>query len=213
MVNLRRCVLATLAGAALATGCAGPSTTIEQSWKAPRAGLHAPRNVLVVYVSRDGTIRRSAEDKMVSRLVRYGVLATPSYAVLTDDELRDRARAKGKLTAAGYDGVIVIRPISTEPAPLEHHASLDDFWDGGATYDAGYGYSDVVVRVETNVYSLHGNELLWSVLSRTIEPQDVSDVVDDVTTLVSKELKRDQIVLGTRTPATTARRDPAGGAR
>src|SRR5262245_52340256 len=116
MQKLRNGVVAALAGVALVIGCAGPSTTIEQSWKAPRAGFSAPRNLVVIYVSRDGTIRRTAEDEMVAKLVRNGVAATPSYAVLSDDDLRDRNRMKSRLVAGGYDGVVAIRPVSTEPS-------------------------------------------------------------------------------------------------
>jgi hypothetical protein len=197
MLNVRNVVLAVGTGAS-AIGCGGPSTTIEQSWKAPSDGA-GPQNLVVIHVAHDGTIRRNAEDKMVSRLAGTGVSAVQSYAVLGEDELSDSDRWRRKLATAGFDGVLAIRLISRTGSEAALRAlTLDDFWSQWSTYDATYGFNEVVVRIETNVYSLNDNTLLWSALSKTVDPESVGDVIDEVTGVVSKQMQRERVVVGTR---------------
>lgn len=180
----------------LLVACGGPSTTIEQSWRTPDARIRELRNVVTLYVSRDGTMRRSVEDAMAQKLARGGTRATPAYAVLADDELRDRQRAKAKLTAAGYDGVIAIRLVSKDQALEYVPGTFDHYWGPAwsMAYDPGYLVSEIVVRVETSAYSLVDNQLAWSALSKTVDPDTPREAVDDVTTVAAAELQKQGIV-------------------
>ena len=85
--------------------------------------------------------------------------------------------------------------------------SFDDYWGSAwpSMYDPNYAFTEVVVRVETNVYSLASDELLWSALSRTIDPASSRTVVDEVTTLVAGELSTHGVVVGSRLEAKRAR--------
>jgi len=180
----------------LLVACFGSSTTIEQSWRAPDVELDKLRNVVTVYIAPDGSIRRTIEDEMASKLVRKGIRAKPMYMVLTEEDLLDRDRAKARLIAAGFDGVVAIRLVSRESSA----GSLDDYWGSAwpSVYDPNYAFTDVVVRVETNVYSLANNELVWSALSRTIDPATSRTVVEEVTTLVAGELAARGVVISSR---------------
>jgi|MudIll2142460700_1097286.scaffolds.fasta_scaffold21730_3 hypothetical protein len=179
------------------------STTIEQSWRAPDVKLEALRNVVTVYIAPDGSIRRTIEDEMASKLARKGIRATPMYTVMSEDDMLDRDRAKARLIAAGFDGVVAIRLVSKE----SFASSFDDYWGSAwpSMYDPNYAFTEVVVRVETNVYSLASDELLWSALSRTIDPASSRTVVDEVTTLVAGELSTHGVVVGSRLEAKRAR--------
>ena len=46
--------------------------------------------------------------------------------------------------------------------------------------------------------TMHTNKLLWSALSRTLDPTSTSTVVDEVTSVVAKELENRGVVIGTR---------------
>ena len=49
---------------------------------------------------------------------------------------------------------------------------------------------DTLVAVETTVYSLDRNELLWSSTSRTRNPQDLNTLVNEVADATAKEMLR-----------------------
>lgn len=188
---LRALVIGTLLAA-----CAGPSTTIEQSWRAPDAAqLGGLRNVVTMAVTADGTLRRSAEDQMAAKLAAAGVRATPMYAVLGDAELQNREQAKAKLRTMGYDGVIALRLVSRDQELEYVPGSFDYYW--GMTYDPGYLYSETVVRIETSAYSLENNRLVWSAISKTIDPDSIREGIDEVTALAASQLQKQGVVAGT----------------
>src|SRR5215510_7431881 len=175
--------------------CAG-STTIEQSWKAPNVGPSNLRKVATVYISRDGTMRRRVEDSMTQRLAHMGVRAVPAYSILSDDDLKDRDRAKAKLVAGGYDGVVALRLVGKETRLVATPPTFDGYWGTAwpGAYDPGYLNTETVVRVETNVFSLADNKLVWSGLSKTVDPNTMRSTIDDVTKVVAKALENQQIV-------------------
>lgn len=180
------------------TACAG-STTIEQSWKAPNLAPSNLRNVVTVYISRDATMRRTVEDSMAQRLAHLGVRAIPAYSVLSDDDLKDRDRAKAKLAAGGYDGVVALRLVGKETKLVATPPTFNGYWGMAwpGAYDPGYLSTETVVRVETNVFSLADDKLVWSGLSKTVDPNTMRSAIDDVTKVVAKALENQQIVAST----------------
>ncbi|HEX7840287.1 MAG TPA: hypothetical protein VF469_22570 [Kofleriaceae bacterium] len=181
---------------ALAFAACGGSTTIEQSWKAPNLPPNNLRNVVTVCISRDATMRRTVEDSMAQRLAHMGVRAVPTYSILSDDDLKDRDRAKAKLVAGGYDGVVALRLVGKETKLVATPMTFDGYWGMAwpGAYGPGYLSTETVVRVETNVFSLADNKLVWSGLSKTVDPNTMRSAVDDITKVVAKALENQQIV-------------------
>jgi len=177
----------------------GGSTTIEQSWKAPNLAPSNLHNVVTVYMSRDETMRRTVEDSMTQRLAHLGVRAVPAYSVLSDDDLKDRDRAKAKLVAGGYDGVVALRLVGNETKLVATPSTFDGYWGMAwpGAYSPGYLSTETVVRVETKVFSLADNKLVWSGLSKTVDPNTMSSAIDDVTNVVAKALEKQQIIAST----------------
>jgi len=174
--------------------CAGSSTSIEQAWRAPDFRSNTLRSVVTLYVSHDGSIRRTVEDKMARKLAQLGVRAVPAYSLLTSAEVADHQLARSKLLAGELDGVVAIRLVGKEPGP---NTTLDEYWGAAwpLLYDENYTFDAVVVRVETNVYAVRDNKLLWSALSRTVDPSSTRVVIDEVTTLMASELGKQAIVI------------------
>lgn len=195
-------VVGTMLGLGTLAACGGPSTTIEQSWTAPGPQVGRLQNVVTLYVSRDGTMRRSVEDAMAQKLAGAGIRAVPAYQVLTDEDLRDRERAKARLAAAGFDGVIANRLVSKETELEYVPGSFDSYWGPAwsMAYDPGYVYTETVVRVETTAFSLTTNQLVWSAISKTVDPENQREVIEQVTSVAARELQKRGIVAsaGTR---------------
>lgn len=189
---------------ALGFAACGGSTTIEQSWKAPNVAPSNLHNVVAVYISRDETMRRTVEDSMAQRLGQLGVRAVPAYSVLSDEDLKDRDRAKAKLVAGGYDGAVALRLVGKETKLVATPSTFDGYWGMAwpGAYNPGYLSTETVVRVETKVFSLADNKLVWSGLSKTVDPNTMRSAIDDVTKVVAKALEKQQIVASTGGVAT-----------
>lgn len=185
---------AALAAALGAAACSGSTTSIEQTWRAPSARMGELTNVVTLLMSGDQTLAHTAEDRLAVHLRQRGVRAMPAYAALSPADLADRSRAIAALRNAGYDGVVTMRLVDSE-TKLEYVPTLDTYW-GGAWSEA---VPETIVRIEVNAYSLNGNRLVWSGISKSIDPDDLSQLVNDVTAVVSRELDKEHIIAGKAT--------------
>jgi hypothetical protein len=175
-------------------GCA--STTLTSTWKEPGAGPIQFRKVLVVAPSRDPNVRRSAEDEMVREIKSAHAVA--SYTFIPETELGNDEAIRARARAAGFDGAVVMRVVSVD----KEATWVPGVWSGGIyayggwpAYDPGYTRIDTYVRVETNVYSVADDKLLWASASRTTNPSSVRDLVDDTAEAVAKEMKKQGLLL------------------
>jgi hypothetical protein len=188
--------LAALAGA----GCA--TTRVVESWRNPEASLTRFRKVLAVAVIDDPELRRHAEDEILSHLRSEDAL--PSRAVIPEAERGDVEKAKARLSAAGFDGAVVLRPLGFEErvtyVPPSYTAGPYPRFYGyygyawGHAYDPGYTRVDTILRVETLIYSVERDELLWSGVTETFEPESLRQVVTDIAAAVVKVLEREGLV-------------------
>lgn len=181
--------------ATLVVACAGPSTRFEQVWREPGAELGPLRRLVTLYESHDGALRRTIEDDMARKLAHEGVRAVPAYSVLDNAILDDHERAKVALAAAGYDGVVAIRLVGGQTEP-------DPRFDGGWSTTRPMGFEDYVlsspvVRVETTLYSLRDDQLVWSARSRTVDAENTNQVIDEVTSLVAATLEQHGVAVAT----------------
>jgi hypothetical protein len=192
MPSLHRLLPRTALATALAiAGCSGSTASIEESWRAPNARMGELTNVVTLLMSGDQTLARTAEDRLAVHLRQHGVRAMPAYAALSPSDLADRERAITALRNAGYDGVVTMRLVDSE-TKLEYVPTLDSYW---AT-PWSQAVPETIVRIEVNAYSLNGNRLVWSGISKSIDPEDLSQLVNDVTEVVSRELDKERIIPG-----------------
>jgi hypothetical protein len=63
-------------------------------------------------------------------------------------------------------------------------------------YDDGYYRVDTVVSVETLIYSVPDGKLIWSGLSRTLNPSEVDDFVEDLVSEAVDEMKDTGLIPG-----------------
>jgi hypothetical protein len=200
----RRLAPGVLAAVAAAATFACSSTTFQTTWRAPDARplQLAGKKVVAVFLSKNPALRRRAEDAMAREITARGAEGVPAYTILSDEEVRDKEAAKAKLSSRGFNGAVVMRVVgsetqySIEPAfwarPYYHR-----FWGGywgwgwGTVWAPGYLEADRIVSVETLVYSLDQDLLVWAGVSRTIDPQQVESFVAELAKAVTKEMTRE----------------------
>lgn len=187
-------LLAAALAALLVQACAA-TTSVEQTWTDPRALQQPPlQQVVTIFFSSNTTLRRSGEDQLARELAAKGVRATPAYAILDDDEIGDLDAIKAKLRAKGYDGVVTMR-IADAYQELEYApGTFTGYWGYASPYfyspgiyDQGYLYTETVVLVETNAYSLRDDRLVWSALTSTVDG-DAKDLINGTSDVVARRL-------------------------
>jgi hypothetical protein len=67
-------------------------------------------------------------------------------------------------------------------------------WGWGTVWEPGYLTVDKIVKVETLVYSLERDELLWAGVSRTVDPASIDSFIGELATAVTKQMAKDGLL-------------------
>lgn len=193
-------VSAALVAAVALSGCYH-STRLAATWKEPGAGQIRFRQPIVVFVSKDAVFRRMMEDKMASHFQN----AVQSYRVLKDADMTDGSRVLHLLDESGYDGAIIMDVVNVAnvvtytPGTYWYgppYYTFAGYWGSawGYPYDPGYLTNNVVVSIETQIYSLRNDKLIWAARSETTDPRSVGKLGDSVLRHVMQELRKEGLV-------------------
>jgi hypothetical protein len=185
------------------------STTFTSTWKAPDAQPVSPvgKTIAAVFVSRDESRRRAGEDALAADLRARGANPIAAYTLLPNERRGDGDAARQLLRQAGAQGVVVMRVVGRDQrisytpgvgyAFPSYYYGFGPYWGygWGAVYQPGYLTTDTVVSVETLVYSLQQDKLLWASTSRTINPRDLDTLVNEVADATAKEMVRQGLLV------------------
>lgn len=186
-------------------GCG--STEIKDSWRDPATTAESLqfKKILVMAVVDDIVTRRVAEDELVHVIKEGKVQAVPSYTVLTEADRANLDRARLKIEALSFDGAVTMRLVKMDQkltyVPGRYPRPYYSFWGyyGYAwptAYGPGYRRIDTMATIETHIYALNPEKLIWSGTSETFNPGAAREVVADVARAVGKELKRQGLRAG-----------------
>lgn len=146
---------------------------------------------------------------MAREITARGAQGVPGYTVLSDEEVKDKDASKAKVESLGFSGVVVMRVLGREtqvsyaPGVVWGRPYYRHFWGGywgwgwGSVYEPGYLREDKIVSVETLVYSLEQDELVWAGVSRTLNPDRLDDFIAELATAVSKQMEKDGLLAKT----------------
>ncbi|HVY82580.1 MAG TPA: hypothetical protein VG994_16435 [Steroidobacteraceae bacterium] len=203
MKLLERTALFSVALLALAA-CAS-TTTFTSTWKAPDAQPLDPRGhkVAAVFISTDESSRRVAEDVLVRKLDERGAQGIASYTLIPTAAVSDFDSVKKQLADAGVDGVVVMRVIDQRQkitvrndAPFfgypPYYWRFSGYWGygWGAPYAPTEVSSTTVLSIESLVYSLTRDTLIWAGTSRTTDPGNVEKLVNEVADAAAKQMTK-----------------------
>jgi len=197
------CCTATL----MLTACA--TTTFVSTWKAPDAQGVDPsgKKVAAVYMSTNESSRRAAEDVLARKLTEHGAQGVPAYTLIDTAVATDVERTKKQLSEAGVDGVVILRVLGEKErtrvtytgapygyAPYYRHFSSYWGFGWGAPYSPAEVTTTTELSIETLVYSLTRDELLWAGTSRTTDPGKIASLVDEIADAAAKEMTRQGVL-------------------
>jgi hypothetical protein len=181
-----------IAVVALLVGCA--TTRVTTAWRAPTAKPVAFTRVLAVVATDDQSLRRVGEMEICKRV--QPTSCTPSFEIFPTGPRPPVEEAKARVTAAGFDGAIVFRLLGQREQQTYVPPSYGQPFSGGFYGRAypmmtspGYVRSDTLVKVETTVYDLEADQLVWVGTTETLNPKDVPDLVDGVATAVAADMR------------------------
>lgn len=200
-------LLFALVGIALIVLSSCGATNLTYVWKDPRYEGGYLRSVMVVGVSEEVARRRLFEEVFVREFEKRGIKAVASIKVLgpdtqlTKDAVKAEAHSLGveavlatRLTAAGKEDIY--QPSGTSTMPSDYARSLDLYFYGSGAHSAYPGmYSKhYVVRLQTNVFDMDTEKLIWTASSQTVEPETIREIIEALCKNVMDRLQQDRLV-------------------
>src|SRR5260221_13813577 len=188
---------------------AGCSTTahIEKSWRDPEVTVDMAKlnKVLVMALLKNENNRKAAEDQLVSMLNGKGVASYNYFAAAVPEEKENEI--KQKLKEEGFDGAIVMcladvdKDVKYVPGNYSSFPPYyGRFWgyyqnSWNHYYQPGYYETTKKFTVETNVYSLVRDKLVWSGLTSSVDPQNSEKLMHAVAGAVYKPMKKERSIV------------------
>jgi len=184
-------------------GCTA-STKLVNSWKAPDAAPLSVKPgdlVIAMVISKQETTRRTGEDLLGEELRQRGLRPIPSFTLIPTDQVGDQEKAAQAIQDSGAVALFAMRPIAVSkeqtyvpptymgPGP---YGGWGPYYGYGwsSAYSPGYVVTDTVVRVETLVFDLRQNKLLWAGTSETTNPERLDQFMKDLVKTAAAEMRR-----------------------
>ena len=151
----------------------------------------AGKKVAALVISNDDSLRVAGEESLVRELTARGMQAVATYRIAPKEELRSAETAKPWFEKANVEGVVVVRPVS---------ADTRQAYTTGTWVSPNYAHAlgllrlrvELCVRasarcrrrrrivVETTIYSVPRNQLLWAAVTETTNPRDLRAFVEEL---------------------------------
>lgn len=192
----------------LFTACS-PSTQLVKTWSDPSlngATVKTYNKVLVIAQLKDDSSRRIAEDKMVASSPKGNFVA--SYNYLKPSQ-QDHNLVVSELLKDGIEAIILMRLTDIEKTTdYVQGSTYYGGWGYGPGFYGGYGYGygggyystpgyyeeNKTYYVETNIYDVKSNKLLWSGTTSTLNPSKANETIDDIILAIKTELNNKGLI-------------------
>lgn len=188
----------------LALACS--TATLETDWTRPGTDRIDFDKVLVLALVKDEATRRVTEDEMVRHVEAMGEVEVLASYRLPGLALDEPDVAKAMLRQEGFDGAVALRLVASEQelnyvpgAYPDPYYGFFGYWDsywGTAWWPRTPGYVtfDTVVQLETNVYSIEEDELLWSGRTQLRNPESISKAIGDAARVIGRSLAKKGLI-------------------
>ncbi len=214
MKNLSLCILIPLCSFLLSSCSANKLTS---SWKNDSLRQYRLDTVLVVGVAQNETKRRIYEDTFVSSLTEAGVVAIPSYTVGKQSFEPTKKALQEMLIKSHATAVLITHKIGRDEIDAyQRNAVLigSNNYYGATGAGSYYGntlygyfpliwnsvgasgsyYEKITVMLETNLYDVKTEQLLWSARSESTDPVMTRKYYQKLINLFLNDLKKDNLL-------------------
>lgn len=187
----------------LLAGCVG-TPTLTDTWRDPAFKQLDSKKMIVLAVSGEESFRRVAEDELVRQLPNQN--AVVSYDKVAATDINDSQKVLELAHGQGIDSALVMRVLEVDKVeqsvPASYSPVFMHFSDQRNSeayyyptrYDEGYKYTEKTYRVETDLYTLADDKLVWSGITQVRDPDSMRELVSDSAQLVTGEMRKQGLI-------------------
>jgi len=172
------------------------------------------KKVLVVGLFKDDIQRRSFEANFVKQVDPSGKKAVAGYTLMPEEkDFDDKEELLAAVNKVGADSVLItsfkgVIEKDREVAPRVDYvprmgAGYGRYGYGyrgyyGSTYEAvyrpGYTVTDTIVQLETRVYSVETEKLVWAGKTKSVNASSGEKIVNELVKLLVKDMKESGLI-------------------
>jgi hypothetical protein len=197
-------------------GSCSSGTSIVSSWRDPDTTTANSqfKKILVVALVKDEATRRITEN----RIAAIGPKFHSSYAIMNGNDLGLSKEQKFKiLQDENYYAVVTMRLVDTVKESnyvpgtntSMYYSGYGGMYGGYGAYggfggwygmyspvyyDPGYYQETTSYLVETNIFSLKANKLVWTGTTKSSNGTDIGLLVDSIIATIMQEMKKDGFI-------------------
>ena len=192
--------LAVTCGLIFTVSCA--NTKLTSTWMDEKKAGSTYNDILVIGIAEHEHNRRLFEEEFNKELNKMGIESEVSYSMLPQGTDINRDSVSAAIKDKNIDAVIVTHMIGVEEQTVYrqsmNYMPTQGYYNGLYSYypqvnayvtQPGYYTTHDIVKLETNLYEVKTEELVWSAQSKSFAPESAKEVVDDLIKLVIKDLK------------------------
>ncbi|HET7845793.1 MAG TPA: hypothetical protein VFL14_16685 [Xanthomonadales bacterium] len=190
-----------LTAAILLLAACGSSTKVAKTWKDPDTQKLACTKTLVYFPSQLATLRAIVEDRIVERM-KTGV---PARSVISTQVAKNRDALKARVEQLGFDCAVIVRfagvdsketYVTDYDAPYSSYGGFYAYYGTAWTIGWGPGYvtEEKTLTLDTNVYDIARDRMVWTGRSRSVKAEQAEDLVGDLVDEVAAAMRRDGLI-------------------
>ena len=207
--------------AATLAACSKTKTSIPQSYRNPGYEQTVFKKLFVIGVAESQESRQAFEDAFAKAIAAQGGGAQASWGLLPQSTKLEEEQIRAAIEGGNFDGVLITRLLSVDKdqeyvEPKAYNNPKTRYYPGGGGYygrghygggyygfygttyakvhEPGYFETSTTLRLETSLYSLATDGLVWTGQSDTVDPESIPDARESMTTAVAKKLKEEQLI-------------------
>ncbi|HEY0031127.1 MAG TPA: hypothetical protein VGC65_10245 [Bacteroidia bacterium] len=195
--------------------CCTPTTYVTGSWKSPLPPSKQYSNILVAAFTKNTIAKATLEADMAKALATGGVTVLKSIDEFPPD-IKNSDSSKitimDKVKNRNVDAILTVSIISKEtesryvPSPSPYsplsYGYYNNFWGYYSHwyprfYDPVYYSTEKIYYLETNLYDVITEKLMWSAQSKTYIPDDLPAFSKEFSKIIADKMRTDGVLLGT----------------
>lgn len=187
----------------LFTSCS--STKLVESWSDSSLGIKPVKNILILGVMHNDMQRRVYEDVFAKRITKDGVNGVAGFTIMPNrEDYDDENEIREAIKKTGVDAALIARlvaikkettyvpPSVTYQPSFGYNRGLYDYYGSSyrSMYTPGYTTTDTIVKLETTVFSVETEKMIWAGSTQSFNPSSTKSVVSKNADLIVADMKK-----------------------
>ena len=190
------------------------STQITSTWTDKEIEAPAYKNIFVVALTHDIDARKIVENELAAHFRDKGVKVSTSidlYGPITREEAGSKEEIVAKVRENGNNAILILSLIDSETetryvagnnnyyAPTltyNFYGSFGSYYDyySPQLYEPGYYANDKIYFLESNLYDVASEKLVWSAQSQSYSPGDIENFAEEFSEVTIARLHKDNLI-------------------